>query len=322
MTNSNADDQFLRDMQNQCLADSGEHIEAIRAALLEINKAPTSSIAKILKESHSLKGNFFAVGFSSCGEFIHSAETALVKIEATLKALPPAQLQTLNSPNLEFLLSNLLKNLESYIEFLKTNQDDNSQKEMRTSILKELEQWQPEVATERSQPAAPQTTEAPPVPVSSEGKSEKAAVSAPVSQEIPVKSSLYLLCKSQDRNFAIPVRQVVEVVQEKQLTSSPTKKEQLLGLMNLRGEVLPILNLNHVFGEKSATERGFVIICEEQGHRFGFPIGHAEQIIELRTDRFQEITSVVENTSKIISHSFIDADKTILIVNIGKALAS
>lgn len=305
------EDSFLRDMQNQCLQDSIEHIESFRNFLLELESSPRGAITSLLKECHSLKGNFAAVGFSYFADFLHGLETALNAIDKTLEGLDIDALVGINISSLEYLLSNIVTEFESYIEFLKSNPDSAQQREQRSSLLTVLSSWGPTTQLEVSSSAQDGLK---PMIKSNVLKDMK---NSTVEKKVEKIVSLYLLCRSANRSFAIPVKQVVEVVQNKQLTPPPCESRQLLGLMNLRGDVLPILNLSRVFGTRMQNERDFVVICEQDGSRFGFPIGHAEQIVELSHDRFQD-----SGTNGIISHSYVEGDKTILIVNVERALAA
>jgi purine-binding chemotaxis protein CheW len=79
-----------------------------------------------------------------------------------------------------------------------------------------------------------------------------------------------LLCAG-EREYALPLGCVVEVVRMVALTPSPGACGHLLGLLDLRGRVVPVIDLRPVLGVPAATPGLSTPICvvEAGGRAFG-----------------------------------------------------
>ena len=71
--------------------------------------------------------------------------------------------------------------------------------------------------------------------------------------------------------YALPVGNVVEVVELGELTTVPGAPPSVLGIRNLRGQILPVFDLAALFGiDGSTPER--VVVAEDRGRRLGLAV--------------------------------------------------
>lgn len=344
---SSAEDAFLKDLQKQCTVDSQEYITEAREALPEISKSPVEIITKIMKSCHSLKGNVQAVGFNFCGQFVHEIETRLVEIKGRVANTKPQEIEK-DLLNLEYLLSNVLQSLEKYLQELGQTLSDNQEYLKRfESNLSGLSNWSVSSSQTSSNVAesnavvSPVATVDTSVPLKTLGESMSLTSTPSAAQpknatknenhnlrQTEVKEPLdekkvFLLCRNKNRQFGIPVSKVVEVVQYKYLSLIPSPRKDLMGLMNLRGEIMPILDLKSTFGDQGVLEKSFIVICDVDGTRFGFPIEYAEQIDELNQNHFQRNENLSASSQKgLVSHIYVKGEKTVLIVDVDRIVAA
>jgi purine-binding chemotaxis protein CheW len=86
----------------------------------------------------------------------------------------------------------------------------------------------------------------------------------------PVDALDVLVVKLAGERHAIEVEHVVEVLPAGPLTSVPCTPAFVLGVTNVRGRVLPVLDLVPVLGiAPAAAERGHVVVIEAGGACFG-----------------------------------------------------
>jgi purine-binding chemotaxis protein CheW len=85
-----------------------------------------------------------------------------------------------------------------------------------------------------------------------------------------------------DESFALPVRQVLEVADLGPLAPVPGAPPSVLGVRNLRGQVLPVIDLASVLGTARANDQATrLVIAEEGGRRAGLAIDAVTDVAEL-----------------------------------------
>ena len=72
--------------------------------------------------------------------------------------------------------------------------------------------------------------------------------------------------------YALPVENVREVAELGEVTPVPGAGRAVLGVRNLRGEVLPVFDLATVFGAERAGHGERLVVAEGVGRRAGFAI--------------------------------------------------
>jgi purine-binding chemotaxis protein CheW len=72
--------------------------------------------------------------------------------------------------------------------------------------------------------------------------------------------------------YALAVEHVAEVVEMDAVTPVPGAPRPLLGLRNLRGEIVPVVDLAAALGLRGESRPARVIIATDDGRRAGFAI--------------------------------------------------
>ncbi len=99
--------------------------------------------------------------------------------------------------------------------------------------------------------------------------------------------------------FAINMAPVQEIIRVPEIVKVPKSPPSLMGLANLRGKVLPIINLRKVFGleEKTIDESSRVIVID-LGQTLGFLVDNVSSVIdvdETKIESSSEIKSIVKS---------------------------
>lgn len=133
-------------------------------------------------------------------------------------------------------------------------------------------------------------------------------------------SGLYLLFQSSQQYFAVPIEFVVEVIKSQPLSTPPLLKRNLSGFLNLRGEVLPILQIQGLlshFAEKST----YVVVSQINDIRFGFQVESVHQVISLDTGSLQIVDGITcWSENPLVSHFYQMEDKTVSILKLKEAI--
>jgi purine-binding chemotaxis protein CheW len=118
-----------------------------------------------------------------------------------------------------------------------------------------------------------------------------------------------------DESFALPVAQVLEVAEVGALAPVPGAPPSVLGVRNLRGQVLPVIDLATVLGTARAQEAETLVVTEEAGRRAGFAIDEVTDVAELQGP-------VQETDSPYLSGSALVQGDLIGIVDVERVFAA
>ena len=82
----------------------------------------------------------------------------------------------------------------------------------------------------------------------------------------------HLLVGLGTERYALPIRDVIEVAELEQLTTVPGAPRTVMGVQNLRGQVVPVVDLGAVLGPAGTNERGAIVIVDDAGDPAGLAV--------------------------------------------------
>jgi purine-binding chemotaxis protein CheW len=127
--------------------------------------------------------------------------------------------------------------------------------------------------------------------------------------------SVHVRFRVGDESFALPVTQVLEVAEVGALAPVPGAPPSVLGVRNLRGQVLPVIDLAAVLGTARAQEAETLVVTEEAGRRAGFAIDEVTDVAELHGP-------VQETDSPYLSGSALVQGDLVGIVDVERVFAA
>jgi purine-binding chemotaxis protein CheW len=93
-------------------------------------------------------------------------------------------------------------------------------------------------------------------------------------------SGVFVRVRVAEEHYALPVEQVVEVVERGHLTPLPGAPPEVIGIHNLRGQVLPVVDLAAPLGLE-ARDPARIVIAEAGEGRAGFAVDAVIDVAEL-----------------------------------------
>lgn len=99
----------------------------------------------------------------------------------------------------------------------------------------------------------------------------------------------------EENNYAIPLDQVSRIIRCEDITQVPRAPRFVLGVINLQGEVVPVVNLRERFGlsEVEQSVRRRIIVANIAEKRYGIVVDGVREIVEIEEDQIEhEVTSV------------------------------
>jgi purine-binding chemotaxis protein CheW len=120
---------------------------------------------------------------------------------------------------------------------------------------------------------------------------DKNEITSKVSQE--VESSQYLTFSLADELFAVGILAIKEIIQYGQLTSVPLMPPYIRGVINLRGAVVPVIDLYARFRHGSANvgKRTCIVILEVihegESNDIGIMVDAVSAVIDIAADQIE-----------------------------------
>ena len=102
------------------------------------------------------------------------------------------------------------------------------------------------------------------------------------------------------QNYCIEIMQIREIRRWTPVTALPHAPHDVLGVMNLRGTVIPIYDLaaRFGFGATEAHERNVIIVAAIEGQTFGLLVQSVSEILSVRTDTVQATPDVKSEATR------------------------
>ncbi len=117
----------------------------------------------------------------------------------------------------------------------------------------------------------------------------------------------FLVAKEHNENYAIPIDYVTEVCEAttKDLLKIPLIPDYILGILNIRGEIIPIISLNKILNLPVAEEEIKYAIVIENDFKLGIAVDEVRDIYQISSTSLKPIIHSQETKiSNIIPYEF------------------
>ena len=126
--------------------------------------------------------------------------------------------------------------------------------------------------------------------------------------------------------YAIPILAVQEINRMMPITRVPNSPPSVEGVINLRGRIIPVIDLRKRFGitptTEAADERIIVVEVGEQGRVLGFTVDRVNQVLRLN----REIVDPAPTVSGPANADFVEGvgkleDRLLILLNLERLFA-
>ncbi|PPC97955.1 MAG: chemotaxis protein CheW [Methylotenera sp.] len=135
----------------------------------------------------------------------------------------------------------------------------------------------------------------------------------------------YLTFKLGDESYGIEILNVQEIRGYDAVTQIANSPDYVKGLINLRGKVLPIVDLRIKFNLQNFDYNEFtvVIILNLSGREVGVVVDGVSDVINLKADQVRDVPSLVTSidTTYIVGLAML-AEQMIILVDIAQLMTS
>lgn len=128
----------------------------------------------------------------------------------------------------------------------------------------------------------------------------------------------YLLFVSDELLFGVPAEYVVEIITNHAITSIPLVPGYIRGIINLRGQIIPIVDIRLLLGH-AMQEDNCIIILNIDGVMVGILVDTVQKMVDV--DRTTILPAPPQNSQNLVSGMCaLDDEKTMLVFDCAQIL--
>jgi purine-binding chemotaxis protein CheW len=126
-----------------------------------------------------------------------------------------------------------------------------------------------------------------------------------------------------DEVFGIEIKRIVEILKSQKTYALPELPEFLSGVITVRGEVIPLLDLRRRFGIQSAVKKERIMIVRCDNEKIGLVVDEVQEITNLDTADITHPPSIFKGLKKkYLTGLGKKGDMIIIILNLDDLLTS
>jgi purine-binding chemotaxis protein CheW len=122
----------------------------------------------------------------------------------------------------------------------------------------------------------------------------EAALQMEQKQDLKAKQGKYLTFAQGSEEYGLEILKVREIIGYMDITSVPQTPNYVLGVINLRGQVIPVVDLRSKFGMETAerTDQTCIIVVEISRGRHsvstGIMVDRVQEVLDITVDQIED----------------------------------
>lgn len=135
---------------------------------------------------------------------------------------------------------------------------------------------------------------------------------------------LFTIFELNGEDFGVSVESMDEIVKDVDSFNVPASPDYVLGATNLRGNVVPILDLKSLLGlGKTEDTWEEVLLLRFNGKRYAMPVDKVKDMIAPKKDQMVNPSSITNLRDKNIEWMIkLDTDRSVRVIDVGEILDS
>ena len=136
-------------------------------------------------------------------------------------------------------------------------------------------------------------------------------------------NELYLSFYSNNQLFGVPITDVIQIVGMEEITPIPDSPRFVMGVINIRGCIIPIIDVRIRFGHEalSNSNRACIVITHVSDMFIGFSVDSVDAIIKVTEEEITPPPKVIGDlTNYYLTGIYNSQDKVIMLINTKRLL--
>lgn len=144
-------------------------------------------------------------------------------------------------------------------------------------------------------------------------------------QETTLEEKQLVVFKLADETYGVEISQVHEIIRMQDITKVPRTADFIEGVINLRGNVIPVIDLRKrfLFQEREDTSSTRIIIIEVENYTVGMIVDSVLEVAIVTTDSIEPPSNIITDIdSDYLLGVCKMPDKLIILLDLSKVLTS
>ncbi|MDR8392855.1 chemotaxis protein CheW [Aliifodinibius sp. S!AR15-10] len=140
--------------------------------------------------------------------------------------------------------------------------------------------------------------------------------------DVDVEGGKFLTFFLGEEEYAIEILKVQEIIGLMPITPVPKMPEYIRGVLNLRGKIVPVMNLRTRFGfeEIEDTDETCIIVVQDEDYLMGVAVDKVSEVVDIETASIEDVPSVGGQQSEYLAGLGKVGDSVKMIVEVHKVL--
>lgn len=103
----------------------------------------------------------------------------------------------------------------------------------------------------------------------------------------------YLTFKVAGETYGLKLQQVKEIIRPGKITFVPNVKKHITGVMNLRGQIIPVINMQEKLGLDGVSDYSDlkrIIVVEEENYLIGLMVDMVNEATRIKEEEIEEVS--------------------------------
>ena len=128
----------------------------------------------------------------------------------------------------------------------------------------------------------------------------------------------FVIFKLGEEHFAVETDKILSINDMMTITMVPKAPDYIKGLINLRGSIKSLVDVNLLLNIESKKEQNNIIILKVDEEEIGISVDEVEEVIDIDEDRLQRLET--HNTEAYIKGVIDLEEKLLTVIDIEKLL--
>lgn len=133
-------------------------------------------------------------------------------------------------------------------------------------------------------------------------------------------SNKFLKLKSNHKNYAVPIESVIEILKFTTITAIPKTPSYLVGVVNLRGRIVPTIDLRmKIDHEMEPSIEGSIIVVVEVNQTYlGIVVDEVSDVKEYKSEQINISEKADSEPGTYVQGNIRDDDEVIIILDVAQ----
>lgn len=123
--------------------------------------------------------------------------------------------------------------------------------------------------------------------------------------------------------FGLDISPVSEIIRLDKITTVPRTPVYVEGVINIRGKVIPVINLHVLFnarkGERNDNNR--IVVVETGGQNFGLVVDAVHEVKKIAPDQLKPVPAAISLNQNYLEGIILDGDNLIVLLDLARLLS-